>query len=65
MNLIEGILQECNRVRELLPHYEELGPGGVFGLTVLKADIQEGEAVIASGDVVRMVAALKALKECE
>lgn len=65
MNLIEGIQAECDRVRELLPRYEEIGPVGVFGLTMLRADIIEGEAAIASGDVVRMLKAFKALQGCE
>ena len=64
-NLIEGIQSECNRVRELLPEYEAIGAAGQFGLLMLKADIAEGEAAIASGDVVRMVGALKALQGCE
>ena len=65
MNLIEGIQQQCNRVREILPHYEEIGPAGAFGLMMLKRDIAEGEAAIASGDVVRMMRAYEALKGCE
>ena len=64
-NLIEGIQRECNRVRAILPAYEELGAVGVFGLTMLKAAITEGEAAIASGDVVRMVYAYKALEDCK
>lgn len=65
MNLIEGIQQECHRVRELIPHYDALGPVGTFGGLVLRESIREGEAAIASGDVTRMVEALKDLKECE
>lgn len=65
MNLIEGIQLQCNRVRELLTHYEELGPVGVFGVFVLTNAIREGEAAIASGDVMRMLAAHKSLEGCE
>lgn len=64
-NLIEGIQSECNRVRELLPEYIALGPTGSFGATVLKTAIKEGEASIVSGDVVRMVEALRSLKGCQ
>jgi hypothetical protein len=64
-NVIEGIQAECNRVRELLPQYEAIGPAGRFGLLMLQADIAEGGAAIASGDVVRMVRALDALRGCE
>lgn len=65
MNLIEGIQKQCNRVREILPHYEELGPTGAFGAAVLRQAIVEGEAAIASGDVVRMLAAYKSLEDCQ
>lgn len=65
MNLIEGIQSQCNRVRAILPHYDELGPVGVFGATMLRQAIAEGEAAIASGDVVRMLAAFKELEGCE
>lgn len=65
MNLIEGIQQECNRVREAIPHYEELGAVGVFGATMLKAAVKEGEDAIASGDVPRMLHAFRELQECK
>lgn len=65
MNLIEGIQSQCQRVREILPRYEELGPVGAFGAAMLKHAIKEGEASIASGDVVRMIAAYKRLEGCE
>jgi hypothetical protein len=64
-NVIEGIQAECKRVRELIPHYEAIGPVGIFGKTMLNAAIQEGEAAIASGDVVRMIRALTALRDCQ
>lgn len=65
MNLVEGILKQCQRVREIVPLYEEIGPAGVFGATMLKAAITEGEAALASGDVVRMLAAYKSLEDCK
>jgi hypothetical protein len=64
-NLIEGIQAECNLVRELISHYEELAPTGAFGAAALKADIREGEAAIASGDIARMVRALQSLISCQ
>lgn len=63
-NLIEGIQSECNSVRELITDYEALGPVGAFGAAVLRAAIKDGEAAIASGDVVAMIAALKSLQGC-
>jgi hypothetical protein len=65
MNLIEGIQSECERVRGILPYYDEIGPVGFFGKMVLQQAIKEGEASIASGDVVRMVAALESLRGCK
>lgn len=65
MNLIEGIQKECNRVRKIIPHYDDLGPVGLFGATMLRAAVKEGEEAIASGDVVRMVSAIRALQDCE
>lgn len=65
MNLIEAIQAECNRLRDVLPQYDELGPVGAFGGAMLRHCITEGEASIASGDVVRMVQALKGLRGCE
>lgn len=62
-NIIEGIQQQCDRARAILPHYEELGPVGVFGATVIREAIKEGEAAIASDDVVRMVRAYKELED--
>ena len=65
-NIIDGIQQECNRVRDqLLPAYREIGPAGTFGILVLTKAIEEGEAAIASGDIVRMIAAYKELKDSQ
>lgn len=64
-NLVEGIQRECNRVRELIPLYKEIGPAGAFGAAMLKAAIREGEASIASGDVVRMLGAFRSLEGCK
>jgi hypothetical protein len=62
MNIIEGIQEQNNRVRELIKLYLSV-PNGQFAAAMMKAAIQEGEAAIASGDVVRMVAAYKELEE--
>lgn len=65
-NLVEGIQAQCNRVRdELLPVYDSLGPVGAFGALMLREAVKEGEAAIASNDVVRMVKAYQSLKSCE
>ncbi len=64
MNLVEGIQKECNRGRELIKVYKTIPMGG-FGASFIQAAINEGEASIASGDCVRMLAAYKELESCE
>lgn len=65
MNLIEGLLKEATRRREILPHYEAIGPAGMFGATMLKQDILRAEQAIAGGDVAEMVALYKELSEAD
>jgi len=55
MNLIEGIQEEMNRVRELRKQYVAIGTSGAFGLIVIDAEIKQGEKAIASNDVVEML----------
>jgi predicted DNA-binding protein len=62
MNIIEGIQEQNNRVRELIELYLSV-PNGQFAAAMMKAAIQEGEAAIASADTVRMIAAYKDLEE--
>lgn len=63
-NLIEGIQEQMNRCRELASEYDKI-PAGAFGAAMIRQDIANGEKAIASGDVVEMVSALKALEGCE
>ena len=66
MNLIEGIQAECNRLRDVvIPQYQDpaLKGAGEIAIALMRIDIEEGEASIASGDVVRMLSALTMLKE--
>jgi len=65
MNLVEGIQEELKRCRELRQMYEDIGPAGAFGKMVIDNSIKEGEAAIASGDVVRMMRAYADLKQRE
>ena len=64
-NLIEGIQRQMNRARELVEEYKQIGTAGTFGRVMIEQDIREGEAAIASGDVIRMMAAYKALEGCK
>lgn len=63
---MQGILQEMNRVRELVQVYESLPNGaGVFGSKVLKGKIKQAEYAIGSDDVLEMIQVYNSLKECE
>ena len=64
-NLMDGLFREMNRCREVLKNYEAVGPVGRFGYALISANIKESEVAIASNDVVRMIAAFKALQGCE
>lgn len=54
-NIIEGLQKLMNKSRELLKAYDEIGPQGAFGAAMIRADIQDAEKAIASGDVVAIV----------
>jgi hypothetical protein len=64
-NLMEGLLNQMNRCRELVKLYESIGPTGVFGKAMIEQDIKQAEKAIGGGDVVEMVAAYKALEGCQ
>lgn len=64
-NLIEGLQEEMNRVRELVKQYDAL-PGGVgfFGSSIMNNSIHKAEKAIASGDVIKELEAYEDLKKC-
>lgn len=64
-NLIDGLLKEINRVRELIKEYESLPDNaGFFGASMMKNSIANAEKAIASGDVVAELKAYQDLKDC-
>jgi hypothetical protein len=63
-NLVEGLLDEMNRCRELLKDYEQIGPAGMFGHAAITEAIRNGEKALGGGDIAEMVAAFKALQSC-
>ena len=65
MNLVEGLSREIARCTKLLKAYEEIGPAGAFGHAVISQYIERAQKAIGSGDIVEMMAALKALEGCE
>lgn len=65
-NLIEGLLEEMNRVRELIKIYESLPDNaGFFGSSMMKVSITRAEKAIASGDVTEELRAFEDLKSFE
>ncbi len=64
-SLAEALPQEMARVREVLGHYKEIGPVGMFGGFFIEADLREADEAVMSGDVVRMLQAYQKLKAIE
>lgn len=64
-NLMDGLLDEMNRVRELISEYKSL-PGGVgfIGASLMEIEIKKAEKSISSGDVVAMLVCYQSLKDC-
>lgn len=63
-NLMDGLLSEMNRVRELIKEYEHpiMKGAGAFAAAFMKIDIQQAEKSISSGDVVEMLFCYEKLK---
>lgn len=61
-SLAEALPREQARAREILGHYKEIGPVGMFGASFIEADLREADQAVMSGDVVRMIRAYEKLK---
>ena len=61
-NLMDGLLLEMNRARELKKEYDSI-PSGKLASMLIQLDIDKAEQSIKDNDVVEMVIALKFLKE--
>lgn len=65
-NLMEGLLEEMNRVRELIAEYKSLPNGvGMIGAGLMTVDIRLTEKAIAEGDTIQMMVQYEKLKACE
>lgn len=62
-SLAEALPKAIKRSQELLEAYVDIGPMGSFGAGFIRRDIDEAVKALASGDVVRMIGAFKALNE--
>ena len=67
MNLVEGIQQKCNFIREtIIPEYDKIGPAGAIGKMLLQDEVRRAEQSVAGGDVIEMLAIYKELETtCE
>jgi len=63
-SLAAALPEEIKRNQELKALYDGI-PTGMFGSTMIQADINEGLDALASGDVVRMLQAYEKLKDNE
>lgn len=65
-NLMEGLLEEMNRVRETIAEYKSLPKNaGMIGAALMEIDIKNAEEAISEGDVIKMLSAYEKLKEIE
>ncbi len=60
-NLMEALLDEIQRVTELLHLYDEI-PTGVFAATMMRQSIERAKTAIAEEDVVKMAQSYKDLE---
>lgn len=63
MNLIEGLIEQMNRNRELLEAYKSIGIPGTFASAMITADIQAAEKAMGEGDTIAMLKCFAVLKE--
>jgi hypothetical protein len=63
MNLIEGLIEQMNRNRELLDAYKSIGTPGTFGAAMITADIHAAEKAMGEGDTIAMLKCFATLKE--
>lgn len=61
-SLGEAFPLEQQRVRELIPLYQEIGPAGAFGLLMINQALTRAEQAAASGDVIAMLRSYEELK---
>ena len=61
-NLGEDLPKEQARVREVLGHYQAIGPSGMFGAMMIEEALQRADVAVMNGDVVAMISAYKELR---
>ncbi len=59
----EDFPKQQERVRTILGYYREIGPAGAFGAAMIEQTLRRAEEAMASGDVVKILAAYQEMKE--
>jgi hypothetical protein len=60
----DALPKEIERCQKLLLDYAEIGPAANFGAMMIRADIAAAHKAMINGDIVAMMLAYNALKEC-
>ena len=61
-NLMDGLLSQMDRCRELLTEYEAIGSSGQFGAMFIRQSLDEAKKSISENDVIKMLQAYEKLK---
>ena len=64
-SLGEALPEEQKRVREVLGHYKEIGPAGLFGAAMIEQALKFADKAVMENDVVMMMKAYEDLKGIE
>ena len=63
-NLMDGLLSEMNRVREIKAEYDKIPEGGIAA-AMMRMSIESAEKAISNGDTIQMLACYEDLKAYE
>jgi hypothetical protein len=61
----DALPKEVQRCQDLLAQYVAIGPAGWFGASMIRRDIAAALKAMAEGDLVDMIRAYNALRECK
>ncbi len=61
-NLMQGLLDEMDRVKEIKAEYDKL-PTGKFASLMMEADLKVAKDAAGIGDVIKMMVSYEKLKE--
>lgn len=66
VNLMEGLLSEIDRVKEMITEYKSLPKNaGIVAALFMEVEVEKTEDAIAEMDTVQMIVSYKKLKEYE